>query len=101
MEQKIGKLDLVKTIANKTSHSQQTVSEVIDAVQEVIISEIMDNGNAVALPKLGTFKKKVNPARSGINPLNKKPIEISESHTIAFRPSSGVKRVIDTKKKKK
>lgn len=100
-EKRIGKLDIIKAVAPKVGLSQEKVNAVIDEIQNVIVTEVMDNNADVNLPKLGTFKLKINPARKGINPLNKKPMDVPESHTISFKPTAGIKKVIEAPKTKK
>ena len=94
----MNKYELVSAVAEKTGMTKNDVNKVIDAIQPVIIEECVDNGGEVNLPQLGKFKQKVNPAREGINPLTKKPMDVPESHTLRFQPSSSIKKVIEPKK---
>jgi len=89
------KFELVREVAKQTGISQDVVNKVIDATSDVIVKNVMEGDGEVNLPALGKFKLKVNPAREGINPLNKQKISIKESRTIAFRPTSAIKRVVD------
>ena len=92
----MNKYDLVSAVAEKTGLTKNDVNKVIDAIQPVIIE-----GGEVNLPQLGKFKQKVNPARKGINPLTKKPMDVPESHTLRFQPSSSLRKVVEPKKGKK
>lgn len=94
------KSELVAATAKKANLTQKEVEAVLDAMCEVIETTVMDNNEEVLLP-LGKFKKKVNPARTGINPLTKKEIEVAETHNLAFKPTKSLKRVIDAQPKKK
>lgn len=87
------KFELVREVAKACGHSQETVNAVIDAMCNVIVRSVVEEGDEVNLPALGKFKQKINPARKGINPLNKQPIDIKESRTLAFKPTSSLKRV--------
>ena len=89
------KFELVREVAKQTGISQEVVNKVVDSMSEVIVKTVVDDGDEVNLPALGKFKQKVNPAREGINPLNKQKITIKESRTIAFRPTSAVKKIIE------
>lgn len=94
------KYEFVKEVANKAGVSQKDAEAVIDAIPGVIVTSCVDNGDEIMLLGLGKFKQKINPARKGINPLTKKPIDVPESHTIKFTPSPTIKKVIESKKKK-
>ena len=85
------KFELVREVAKKSGLSQEVVNSVIDDMCEVIADTVVKKGEEVNLPALGKFKQKINPARKGINPLNKQPIDIKGSKTLAFRPTSSLK----------
>ena len=95
------KFELVAAVAKETDLTQDSVNKVIDSMSNIIVKECIDNGGEVNLPALGKFKQKINPAREGINPLNKKPISIKESRTIKFTPTSSIKVTIEPKVAKK
>ena len=88
------KFELVAEVARKTGMTQDSVNSVIDSMSHVIVAECI-NGGEVNLPALGKFRQKVNPAREGINPLNKKPLSIKETRTIRFTPTSSIKVTVD------
>ncbi len=85
------KFELVREVAKQSGHSQEVVNAILDKACEVIVDTAVNKGEEVNLPALGKFKQKVNPARKGINPLNKKSIDIPETHTLAFKPTSSIK----------
>lgn len=91
------KYELVAAVAKETGMTQTEVNKVIDAMQPIIVKTCVEEGGEVNLPLLGKFKQKVNPARKGINPLTKKPLDVPESHTIKFTPTTSVKKVIQPK----
>lgn len=88
------KFELVAEVARKTGMTQDSVNRVIDSMSHVIVAECI-NGGEVNLPSLGKFRQKVNPAREGINPLNKKPLSIKETRTIRFTPTSSIKVTVE------
>ena len=94
------KYELVAAVANETGVTQKDVNTVIDAMSDIIVKECRENGDSVNLPGLGIFKRKVNAARTGRNPLTGAALNIPESHTVKFTTSSAVKKVIEVKKKK-
>ena len=89
------KFELVAEVAKETGMTQDSVNKVVDSMSAVIVKECVTNGGEVNLPALGKFRQKVNPAREGINPLNKQKISIKETHTLKFTPSSSIKVTID------
>jgi len=89
------KFELVREVAKQSGHSQEVVNSVIDTMCAVVAETVVTNGEEVNLPALGKFKQKVNAARKGINPLNKKPISIPETHTLAFKPTSSLKVTVE------
>ena len=89
------KFELVAAVAKETGMTQDSVNKVVDSMSAVIVKECVTNGGEVNLPALGKFRQKVNPAREGINPLNKQKISIKETHTLKFTPSSSIKVTID------
>ena len=91
------KYELVAAVAKETGLTQVDVNKMIDAMQSIIVTACVDNGDEVNLPALGKFKQKVNPARKGINPLTKKPMDVPESHTIKFTPTSSIKKAVQPK----
>lgn len=95
------KYELVAAVAKKTGLTQTDVNKVIDVMSEVIVEACVENGDEVNLPTLGKFRQKVNPARKGINPLTKQPLDLKESHSLKFTPTSTIKKVIEPKVAKK
>ena len=91
------KYELVAAVAEETGMTQTNVNKVIDAMCPVIVKACIEDGDEVNLPALGKFKQKVNPARKGINPLTKKPMDVPESHTLKFTPTATIKKARATK----
>lgn len=95
------KYELVAAVAKKSGLTQTDVNKVVDVMSEVIVEACVENGDEVNLPTLGKFRQKVNPARKGINPLTKQPLDVKESHSLKFTPTSTIKKVIEPKVAKK
>lgn len=92
------KYELVRAVSEATGQTQEVVNKVIDAMCPIIVKACVEDGDEVNLSTLGKFKQKVNPARKGINPLTKKPMDVPESHTLRFQPSSSLRKVVEPKK---
>lgn len=94
----MNKYDLVSAVAEKTGLTKNDVNKVIDAIQPVIIEECVDKGGEVNLPRLVSSSRRLILPRKGINPLSKKPMDVPESHTLRFQPSSSLRKVVEPKK---
>lgn len=90
----MNKDELVGAVAKKAGITKIVASKAINALQLVIVEECMDNDGDVNLPKLGKFKRRVIPPHKGYNPQAKGLIQLPEVHVLAFRTSSGLKRVL-------
>lgn len=89
----MNKTDLVEAVASELEMSKADASKAIDAVI-ACISDGLKRDEKVAIPGFGTFSKKIRAARQGINPATRQPMQIPESTTCGFKPSSVLKEAI-------
>jgi nucleoid DNA-binding protein len=89
----MNKWDFVKKVAAEAGHSQAVTNEIINAAVKILVPEVRDNGETLAIPGLGTFKAKNSAARVGRNPMNGETVNIPASRSIAFKPQSTIKVV--------
>ena len=94
------KSEFVAKVAKVAGMAQKDVEKVIDALTPVIVKSVVEGGEEISLP-FGKFKQKVNAAKTGTNPLTKKPMNVPESHTLAFKASKTVKKVMEPKPARK
>lgn len=94
------KSEFVAKIAEVTGMTQRDTEKVIDALSPVIVETCVEKGDEISLP-FGKFKQKINSAKTGVNPLTQKPMNVPESRTLAFKASKTVKVMIEPKKGKK
>lgn len=94
------KSEFVAKVAEVAGMAQKDVEKVIDALTPVIVKSVVEGGEEISLP-FGKFKQKVNAAKTGTNPLTKKPMNVPESHTLAFKVSKTVKKVMEPKPARK
>lgn len=94
------KSEFVAKVAKVAGMAQKDVEKVIDALTPVIVESVVEGGEEISLP-FGKFKQKVNAAKTGTNPLTKKPMNVPESHTLAFKASKTVKKVMEPKPARK
>mgnify|MGYP003309753376 CR=1 FL=1 len=71
----MNKGELIKAMANKADFSQKDAAAAYEALVEVI-TETLKAGEKVQLVGFGTFEVKEVPAKTGINPQTKAPVEI-------------------------
>lgn len=94
------KSEFVAKVAKVAGMTQRDTEKVIDALTPVIVESVVEGGEEISLP-FGKFKQKVNAAKTGTNPLTKKPMNVPESHTLAFKASKTVKKVMEPKPARK
>lgn len=94
------KSEFVAKVAEVAGMAQKDVEKVIDALTSVIVKSVVEGGEEISLP-FGKFKQKVNAAKTGTNPLTQKPMNVPESHTLAFKASKTVKKVMEPKPARK
>lgn len=94
------KSEFVAKVAKVAGMDQKDVEKVIDALTPVIVESVVEGGEEISL-SFGKFKQKVNAAKTGTNPLTKKPMNVPESHTLAFKASKTVKKVMEPKPARK
>lgn len=94
------KSEFVEKVAEVAGMTQRDTEKVIDALTPVIVESVVESGEEISLP-FGKFKQKVNAAKTGTNPLTKKPMNVPESHTLAFKASKTVKKVMESKPARK
>lgn len=94
------KSEFVAKVAEVAGMTQKDVEKVIDALTPIIVESVVEGGEEISL-SFGKFKQKVNAAKTGTNPLTKKPMNVPESHTLAFKASKTVKKVMEPKPARK
>ena len=94
------KSEFVAKVAKVAGMAQKDVEKVIDALTPVIVESVVEGGEEISL-SFGKFKQKVNAAKTGTNPLTKKLMNVPESHTLAFKASKTVKKVMEPKPARK
>ena len=86
----MNKGQLIEAVAAELGSSKTAAGKAIEAVIASITKGIEEH-DAVTISGFGTFTKKDRPARTGINPATREPMEIKASKTVNFRPSPALK----------
>lgn len=89
----MNKTDLIDLVASQMESSKTDAGRAVEAVIEAIAKGLQQN-DKVTISGFGTFTKKRRPARTGINPITKQPIQINESTTCGFKPAPALKEAL-------
>jgi DNA-binding protein HU-beta len=89
----LNKSDLVAAIANHTGESQAAVNRVIDAMFEVISTNIA-KGEKVAIPGWLSVEKGHRAARAGRNPQTGETIQIKAANTVKVSAGAKLKAAV-------
>jgi DNA-binding protein HU-beta len=91
----IGKLDLVKIIAQKLSITQKESSDFLNAFIETIEEKLIE-GDKVRLVGFGTFLTRKRESREGRKPSTGEKIIIPASIAPAFKPGKRLKEKLNS-----
>lgn len=87
------KADLVKAIAEKADLTQKQAAGALDALLDSVQSAVKA-GDKVQLTGFGTFEAKVRKARTGINPLTGKKLDIPACKVPSFKVGKAFKDIV-------
>jgi nucleoid DNA-binding protein len=82
----MNKSELIKSVAEQTSVTQELAKKVINATFETIEKATMDEGR-VAIAEFGIFKKHESAPRQGRNPATGAVLQIPAKTLMKFKPS--------------
>jgi len=86
--------ELVAAVAAKTGHSQAAVNGVVDAIFDVVTSEIA-KGVKVTIPGWVAFERTNRSARTGRNPQTGATIQIAAAKSPAFKAGKALKDAVN------
>jgi len=93
----MNKASLIEKIAEKASVSKKESEAMLEALVDVIISELKE-GNEVTITGFGTFLSRTRHARGGVNPQNpSERIEIPEVKVAKFKTGKTLKDALKGK----
>lgn len=79
----IGRQELTRSIATKVGLTQKKSGEVLEAALDTI-RESLQGGAEVRLVGFGSFKVRRSAARKGVNPRDRKPIQVPAKNRVRF-----------------
>ena len=81
----VGRSEITKGIAKQADISQKQAQAALETTL-IIIREALQSGNEVRLVGFGSFKVRQSAARKGVNPRDRKPIEVPAKDRVRFFP---------------
>lgn len=90
----MNKAELVAAVAAKAEVSKKDAEKLVKAFQDVVTEELKKDGK-VQMVGFGTFEVGTRPARTGINPRTKAPIQIDAAKTPKFRAGKALKDAVN------
>lgn len=83
----MNKSDFISSVAEKSGLTKADAKKAVDAFCETV-TEVLKAGDKLALLGFGTFSITEKPARTGLNPRTKEPIEIAARKVAKFKPGA-------------
>ncbi len=87
------KVSIVESIFQKVGIPKKEASQIVEVVLKTI-KEAMEKGEGVKISGFGSFLVRQKKARKVRNPKTGKEIEIASRRTLAFRPSTILKKAL-------
>ncbi len=89
----VGRQELTKRIATQAGLTQKKAAEVLEVTLDSIRESLKD-GNEVRLVGFGSFKVRRSAARKGVNPRDRKPIEVPAKDRVRFSPGKELSEAV-------
>jgi nucleoid DNA-binding protein len=89
----VGRQELTRRVAHKTKLPQKQVGEVLEATIDSV-REALQSGDEVRLVGFGSFKVRTSAARRGVNPQNRRPIEVPAKERVRFSPGKELSEAV-------
>ena len=90
----LGRMQLVREVANKTGHSQKDVADVLEAILGVT-TDTISNGGEIKIPGYWHMGSKMRSARAGRNPRTGETIQIAAKRIAFMRAGKAIKDAAD------
>src|SRR3989440_12166116 len=96
----VGRQELTRRIAAQAGLTQKKAGEVLEATLDTS-RDSLKSGNEVRLVGFGSFKVRESAARKGVNPRDRKPIQVPAKNRVRFSPGKELSDAVVTKAKGK
>ncbi len=94
----VGRQELTKRIAAQAGLTQKKAGEVLEATLDNI-RDSLNAGQEVRLVGFGSFKVRKSAARKGVNPRDRKPIQVPAKNRVRFSPGKELSEAVVKLKK--
>jgi DNA-binding protein HU-beta len=94
----VGRQELTRSIANKAALTQKKAGEVLEVTLDTI-RDSLQSGSEVRLVGFGSFKVRKSAARKGVNPRDRKPIQVPAKNRVRFSPGKELSDAVLKSKK--
>lgn len=89
----MNKSELINSLSEETTFSKKDVSRVLESFTR-IVERALKKGEKVTLTGFGCFTISRRPARKGINPATKQPIQLPEIFVPRFKPGKNLRELV-------
>lgn len=89
----LGRQELTKRVAQDANLSQKQASKALETVLDSI-RDALQRGEEVRLVGFGSFKVRTSAARKGVNPRDRKPIEVPAKERVRFFPGKELSEAV-------
>ena len=89
----MNKTDFISQVAEKSGLTKEKKKKAVDAFCETV-TDVLKAGDKLALLGFGTFSVTEKPARTGLNPRTKEPIEIAARKVAKFKPGAELSEAV-------
>ncbi len=81
---------LSSEVGMKKSDAEKAITALVNAIQTALTE-----GQKVTIAGFGTFVVAERPARTGLNPKTREPMQIAASKAVRFRPGKSIKDAVN------
>lgn len=90
----MNKAELVEELASQTGFSKTDSKSALEAFIN-IIEKTLQKGDSVVLTGFGSFSVVQRKAKTGVNPITKKPMKIAAKKVAKFKPGKELKESLN------
>jgi DNA-binding protein HU-beta len=89
----VGRQELSKRISQQANISQKQAAAVLEVTLDSI-REALQSGDEVRLVGFGSFKVRTSAARKGVNPRDRRPIQVPAKERVRFFPGKELSEAV-------
>lgn len=89
----MNKKELVAALAERAGMTKEQAANILD-ILFTTLEDTLSSGEEVRVPNFGTFKVNDRAARTSINPITKKKINVPATKVVKFQPATRLKEAV-------